>query len=190
MSKNQIPQVCCRCGRTAEMIDILNTYFGKSLFLFRVGQYNGMLCSKCVKELRQIVFDQVFYGNHKTKVKTLRDQCIDILFTRNQATVEQDIDLCELLTYFKSGIEQLKNQKITNESVLYTFFQNLKTEWDVRHKRKCVIKIDKPQPNKLVINVCLLLSTSKSEGFTIESTLHSPNEGSLIDESIIPFKID
>lgn len=190
MSKNQIPQVCCRCGRTAEMIDILNTYFGKSLFLFRVGQYNGMLCSKCVKELRQIAFDQVFYGNHKTKVKTLRDRCIDILFNRNQPSIERDVELCELLTYFKSSIEYLKKQRITNESDIYTFFQSLKTEWNVKHKRKCVIKIDKPQPDKLTINVCLLLSDNKSEGFSIESTLRSPDEGNLSDESIIPFKID
>lgn len=195
MSRNIQHNTCSGCGRTSEMIEILNLVFGKNLALFKIGKYNGVLCSKCVKELQQITFDQVFFGDKDLDVNTVRDRCIDILFSRNHASMHQDFELCEIHTFFKTNIKELKKQKRLSESDILEFLQSMTTEWNVKHRHKCAIKIDKlqisrPKVDKLIVHVYLLLNGNRSEEFIVETTLRLPDEDYTSNEMIIPFKID
>ena len=194
MSKLGQHDICAGCGRTSEMIEILNSGYGKNLALFKIGKYNGVMCSKCVHELQQITFDQVFFGDEKINVNTVRDRCVNILFGREHLSKDMDSELCAIYTFFKTNIKELKKQKGLSESDVCEFLQSLKTEWDMKHKHKCAIRIDKlqisrPRIDKLVIHVHILLSANRSEEFIVEAALRLPDEDYTSNEMIIPFKI-
>ena len=182
-------EVCCSCGRSANMIEILNNYFGKNLSLLHIGKLEEPLCSRCVRELQQITFDQVFYNDSKIKVNDLQDKCIAILLGRGHPSAEIDADLCDLLIHFKTNIEELKQRGKQSIQDVREFFHMLEVSWNQTHKHKCTVGIDQSQPNQLTIYVRMTLTVSLSEGFAIGLVLQSP-EGGFDKELIIPFKID
>ena len=181
--------VCQCCGRSYEMIDILNTYFGKHLSIMHVGNYEESLCTKCIKELRQITFDQVFYGSGRCKMSDLQDKCISILFNRDHDDVEKDIALCQLLKFFQSKLEGLKQKRFKLPEI-HQYFKLASLEWNQVNRFKCAVALeDVPGPSiSLVVYVRMLLTTSLSEGFAISITMGESNTTK--DEFIIPFKID
>lgn len=180
--------VCQCCGRSYEMIDILNTYFGKHLSIMHVGNYEEPLCTKCIKELHQITFEQVFYGSGRCKMSDLQDKCISILFNRDH-DVEKDIALCKLLKFFQSKLEGLKQKRFTISEV-HQYFKLASLEWNQMNRFKCEVALeDASEPSiSLIISVRMLLTTSLSEEFTMSVILGKSSD--ITDWLPIPFKID
>lgn len=186
-----IPQRCACCGRTSEMIDILNQHFQRNLTLKRIGMYSETLCSECVSELQQIAFEQVYYGDPRGRVKDLQNKCVAILFNREHPNVDVDEELCSLLVFYQNKIEELKHRGRFSLDDLKSSFHSAMNEWNVTHKYKCTVLIEplNPTGSKLVIWVRLLIGYGRSDGFMINMELNPLTPG-LDTNGIVPFKVD
>lgn len=186
-----VPHRCCCCNRTLEMIDILNQYFAREITLKQVGLYEELLCSECVAELQQIVFEQVYYGDPRIKIKDLQDKCVAILHNREHPDAIIDEELCSLLVFYRDKIDGLKHRPQFSITDLRTYFTDSMNEWNATHRHKSFVSMEPSNIIGTTINIFvrMSLSPSKSEGFAVKIELRS-NASGLDLSDIIPFKVD
>lgn len=190
-SEDELKQDCICCNRTGWMIDILNDYFSKNITLKNIGLYEGPICSECFAELQQIVFEQVYYGDNKIKLKDLKEKCLAILFNRDHLSGVNDEELCLLFLHFNDVIGSLKRRKKFTIDDLNAVFQAAYQDWNTTHPHKCFVAIEPADENgtKLNIYIRLTLSPSKTEGFAVKMEMCA--DGSKLDtDDVIPFKVD
>lgn len=185
-------QYCSCCGRTDQMIDILDKYFGRSITLHQVGLFEDPLCTECIKELHEIVFEQIYYGDPRSRAKEVQDKCIAILMNRIRPEIQKDEDLCDMLLYFEERINELRQKKFTQDSIRQ-YFHDAVDDWNQYHKHKCGIQIESSpnHPNQVTLYVRLLIDGCKSEGFSA-TIVFGPTNGltSFNNDFTIPFKIE
>lgn len=189
--EEDVTRRCFCCNRTLEMIDILNQYFAREITLKQVGLYEELLCSECVAELQQIVFEQVYYGDPRIKIKDLQDKCVAILHNREHPDAVIDEELCSLLVFYKDRIEALKHKGQFGIEELRVYFNDSMNEWNTTHRHKCFVSMEPINNTGTMINIFvrMTLSPSKSEGFAVKIELRS-NASGLDMSDIIPFKVD
>lgn len=175
---------CDCCHRTYSLLQVLDGYFGKNIRLHDIGSLNTTLCTQCLKRLRKIVLEQVYYGDPKCKADVIQKKCLHILFHQNRPNIDIDIELYELLVEFKELMDVLKGQSLSLNEVCEQIVLWAR-EWSSNHKHKAITTIE-PCDTKLSIYVRLCIGSSRTEGFKAVLMIDDIHRSELI----IPYKVE